>query len=598
MVRQTFYFSDGPYLQAMHGLHSALSGAEALVKFIGQPRTGKSGVCEKLTQFMRHKDYRVIYFDYALESPDLLRSSLAKELDIPDSFNMLRHLEDSLASENHQPLVIIFDDAHQLSDITLIDIYRLAGVQVAHKRGINIVLCGEPELERRLSSKQEFTPLLQHVSHNFLLEPMDAQETSHFLTAFLEKMQLPGLQLEPGAISQFYKSCKGFPGPAYALCQLVLSLRQHSQELSPISKEDLQRAIRNAGNDMPVPSRQAREGNRWMIVGPIVIVIIIASLALLARELSPPQLGDEVNIAADIAIDSPIDSTIDSAIEPITGGPVASPFAADEVSITASGRVTPTSAGNENVVVLSAPPVADEIEEELPASDSSLALVTAQERGISQEIISQPEFEQLGAAATGAGDATALALSLADDTVAISDTVQLSNITLTRPMLALDDEEIVEESAARPPQANPQASPAEPVDERSPAAVESAVAETITAQQMVQSWLDAWQDKDLEQYFASYDENFVPRYHRSKAAWRSNRDRVIGNARQINLELSDFVIVAEDSELIEVHFWLAYRSPSYRDDTRKKLILRKYPATNQAAARLAILEEINLEVRV
>lgn len=49
---------------------------------------------------------------------------------------------------------------------------------------------------------------------------------------------------------------------------------------------------------------------------------------------------------------------------------------------------------------------------------------------------------------------------------------------------------------------------------------------------------------------------------------------------------------------MEVHFWLAYSSPSYHDESRKKLILKKLPASDQGVARLVILEEINLEVRV
>ena len=73
---------------------------------------------------------------------------------------------------------------------------------------------------------------------------------------------------------------------------------------------------------------------------------------------------------------------------------------------------------------------------------------------------------------------------------------------------------------------------------------------------------------------------------------------MIGNASQISLETSDFVIISEDAEIMEVHFWLAYSSPSYRDDTHKKLILKKLPAGNGGGLRLVILEEINLEVRV
>lgn len=378
MARQTFYFSDGPYLQAIQGLHAALSGSEAFVKFIGQPRTGKSGVCEKLTQFMRLKDHRVIYFDYPVESPDMLRSMLAKELDIPNSFNLLRHLEDVLVSEVEKPLVVIFDDAHLLSDITLIEIYRLAGVQVEQKRVINIVLCGETELERRLRGKQvrgkqEFTSLLHHISHNFLLEPMDAATTSHFLLAYLEKMELPGLQLEPAALNQFYKSCKGFPGPAYSLCQLLLSIRQESHELSPITKGELLLAIRSADSEQPVSSSLLREGNRWLLLGPIAAVVVIASLAFLVRLFNPPELQNKVEEPASFAIDVAEQAT--------TSVVASSPFAADELRVINTDNLTPAG-----------------------VSSPGLQLEEPNEE--------QLEFEE-----------------------------ELAKVTLTRPMLVLDDED-------------------------------------------------------------------------------------------------------------------------------------------------------------
>lgn len=598
MAGQTFYFSDGPYLQVMHGLHSALSGNEAFVKFIGQSRTGKSGVCEKLTQFMRHKDYRVIYFDYAVESPDMLRNRLAKELDIVDSFNFLRQLEDALAADSEKPLILIFDDAHLMSDISLIEIYRLASVQVQQRRMINLVLCGEPELERRLNSKKEFTALLHHVSHNFLLEPMDAETCSHFVAAFLIKIELPGLQLEPAAMNQFYKSCRGFPGPAYSLCQLLLSIRQHSTELSPITREQLQRAIRGADSELPVSSGHYREVSRRLIVWPIAAVIVIASLALLARELSPPEsdpasgeaLSDAVNASTEPATPSPFAVNEETDIETIEDNAVAAePEDIDQPPAIEDPLVQST-------------PRAEQLEEQIPVSDSSLALVTAQQRGIPEDVIAEPEFEAMIAAANAPGVGGQPLLSVIDEAAVDATTGQLPTVTLTRPMLALDDEEISEPIAPSQPTPVELETEAETEVETIAVPVESSAPAIATvaeaAQQRVQSWLDAWQGQDLERYFDSYDTDFEPRYHRSKAAWRSNRERVIGNASRISLELSDFEVVSEDSETVEVHFWLAYRSPSYRDDTRKKLILRKLPATGQSEARLVILEEINLEVRV
>jgi type II secretory pathway predicted ATPase ExeA len=530
----------------MQGLHAALSGSEEIVKFIGQPRTGKSGVCEKLAQFMRLKDYRVIYFDYPVESPDMLHSMLTKELDIPGSFNILRHLEDVLADQSEKPLVLIFDDAHLLSVITLIEIYRLASVQIEQKRVINIALCGEPELERRLSKKKEFNPLLQHVSHNFLLEPMNAATTSRFLSAYLEKMERPSLQLEPAALIQFTRSCKGFPGPAYALCQLVFASRQDSVEQSPLTKEELLLAIRSANGEQPVSSSLVREGDRWMLFGPIAAVVVIASLALVVRQLNPPELRGEIEELASASAIATSPFALDEGLVAIADSPTSTSNLAQVESVSSSTQVAVISPGLQDDERKAEVPVG---EEELPVSDSTLALVTAQERGISNDAIAEPLLEPM---ASG------------------SDPTPFANVTLTRPMLALDDDEI---------QIMPEL-----------------VADTVP--EVVQVWLKAWEGQDLEQYFASYDVDFVPRYYRSKSAWQSNRERVIGNASQISLEMSDFVIISEDAEIMEVHFWLAYSSPSYRDDTHKKLILKKLPAGNGSGLRLVILEEINLEVRV
>ena len=533
----------------MQGLHAALSGSEAFVKFIGQPRTGKSGVCEKLAQFMRLKGYRVIYFNYPVESPDMLHSILTKELDIPGSFNILRHLEGMLAESTQKPLVLIFDDAHLLGDITLIEIYRLASVQIEQKRVINIALCAEPELERRLSKKKEFNSLLQNVSHNFLLEPMNVATSSRFLSAYLEKMELSSLQLEPAALIQFTKSCKGFPGPAYSLCQLVFASRQDSIEQSALTKEELLLAIRSANVEQPVSSSLLREGNRWMLFGPIAAVVVIASLALLVRQLNPPELRSEIEEDSSLSWIAKSPFALDEGLVAIADRPTSTSSLSQAESVSGSGQGAAISPGLQVDELNGAQP-ADE--EELPVSDSTLALVTAQERGISNETITEPLIEQM----------------------ASGDPVQLVNVILTRPVLALDDDKI----------------------QRLPELVPDIIREVVL--EVVQVWLEAWEGQDLEQYFASYDVDFVPRYHRSKSAWQGNRERVIGDANQIRLEMSDFELISEDAEIMEVHFWLAYSSPSYRDDTHKKLILEKLPTGNGSGLRLVILEEINLEVRV
>lgn len=267
MSERTFYFSDGPYLQAIQGLYGALSMPEAFIKFVGQPQTGKSSVCEKLTLLLQHKDYQVVYFNYPIESPEMLREMLATELDFPPAANFARQLEDILlldSDKSDKPIVVIFDDAHLLTDITLIEIYRLAEIQINRKRVVNIVLCGEPSLEKRLLNKDELKSLLLSVSHNFILPTMDAETSSHFLLSYFEKAGLPGLQLEAAALSHFTRSCRGLPGTARTICGLILNSRRGQAELTTVSKSELIGLIKNAR--MSCPYRASNIGtiiNGW-----------------------------------------------------------------------------------------------------------------------------------------------------------------------------------------------------------------------------------------------------------------------------------------------------------------------------------------------
>jgi type II secretory pathway predicted ATPase ExeA len=254
---------------------------EAFIKLTGNARAGKSTLCQKLTQFMRHDDYRVVYFDYAIESPDMLRTTLAKELELPNSSNFARLLEDSLRGDKQKPVVLIFDDAHLLSDITLIEIYRLAEIQVGAHGSLNILLCGEVALDKRLSGNDEFKSLLLSISDRFVLQAMDAQTLPQFFMAYLEKAELPGLQLDTAATNYFYKCCKGYPGPATALCQLIVQARLGSLELTPIGKGELVRLVKSAASEHGLPSSNYRDSNRLALLGPLGLVVIIAVLGFL-----------------------------------------------------------------------------------------------------------------------------------------------------------------------------------------------------------------------------------------------------------------------------------------------------------------------------
>lgn len=646
--KSAFYFSDGPYLQTLQGLYNALSSPEAFVKLLGPSRSGKSTICEKLSKYLKRKGYSVIYFRGAIESPDMLRSMLSRELDLPDSSNFPRLLEDALSEKGDKPLILLFDDAHLLTDITLLEIYRLAEVQIESKRVLNIVLCGESALEKRLLTNQEFKSLLLQVSHRFLLEPMDAEALAQFFYKYADYSGVPGLQLEQSAMNYFYKSCKGYPGPARDMCRLMVEARLGEAQLNPITRNELITWFKAAGSNQVLPSGQSQNSPSFGALMPLAAVIAIASVGFLYQQLQSQDDASAVEVAT---------ADIPQTIRPQSAEAAVSPFSDVEEDSAVTAAVEP--AVNIEETVTNELPIPEDIPE--PVSDSNLALVTAQERGVANDIIVEPEFEpmQEAVAETTTGQELEITNAIAEVSAPVDSSIEEEpSENLTEEVAAIDANDIQSDIAATADELTIEESPItvassealteevsdsvqltanteEPEDfdvedrevlasEESDAVILAATesAESVPAQSASETtveaveqqeillpaeqlllpdvneleaavaiWVSAWEEKELTGYFASYHSGFVPRYQDTQADWRSNRRRVIGNAAWIRLEMSEFEFIGVDAGMMEVHFWLSYESPTYSDNTQKKLLMV------EEEGEWRIMEEINLQVR-
>ena len=586
---------------------------EAFVKLLGNPHTGKSVLCTKLTQYLRRKGVKVIHFDNAIESPDMLRATLAQEFDLPLSANFARILEDALQEQNQKRVILIFDDAHLLTDITLIEIYRLAEVQVNKERLLNILLCGEPRLEKRLLSNREFKSLLLNVSHKFKLEPMDEEELGQFFSRFADKAGLQGLQIEPSAIGYFFKLCKGFPGPAANMCQLIVAARKSNSELYPVSKTELVKIFSAANGEQALPSVGFRYTNNKMnSLIALAAVMLVVSVGLIYRLLNQPgdglfpAPGVQGLVANSVGTDSLLQSDQEAkAIQTAGSGTTAGPQNAvainevtalapqtDEFSVevadsVSTGRPETEPEANPAAVGTIATVIAVEassVQEALPettvtgASDSGLALVTAEERGIDHASIAEPAIHgrmqaQAAEKIRESAEQQSTGKSTGDSSLAaVEERLDESEGTASS-VSGLEQEEV---AGSNEPSVETDA---------------SSNFDFGVLQQFIAAWVEAWQAQSLESYFSAYHTEFEPRYQDSVFAWRSSREHIIGHAGWIELELSDFQYIGEEAGVIEVHFWLNYRSPTYQDDTQKKLLL------GREAGERRILEEINLQVR-
>jgi tetratricopeptide (TPR) repeat protein len=88
-------------------------------------------------------------------------------------------------------------------------------------------------------------------------------------------------------------------------------------------------------------------------------------------------------------------------------------------------------------------------------------------------------------------------------------------------------------------------------------------------------WSQAWESKNLDQYFASYGNGFNPGKGLSRKAWEEQRRSRINIAAKISVELSNISVTTIDSNNAKVRFKQIYRANNKPINTIKTLVMKK-----------------------
>lgn len=97
------------------------------------------------------------------------------------------------------------------------------------------------------------------------------------------------------------------------------------------------------------------------------------------------------------------------------------------------------------------------------------------------------------------------------------------------------------------------------------------VTATDEVQQVVEQWLQAWQQQDLNTYFSSYHENFEPISFSFLTTWQNNRERNILRPASIDISYDDYMVLSRNADSTMLTLRMTYQSPTYADSTLKQL---------------------------
>lgn len=109
--------------------------------------------------------------------------------------------------------------------------------------------------------------------------------------------------------------------------------------------------------------------------------------------------------------------------------------------------------------------------------------------------------------------------------------------------------------------------------------------------EVLSQWASSWENQNLEEYFAYYNDDYTSRYFDNNDQWKLDREKRILDKNEISLEISDLSITFEinEKETATAIFQQKYTSERYSDSVKKKITLQK------VGKNWKILSEILLE---
>ena len=91
----------------------------------------------------------------------------------------------------------------------------------------------------------------------------------------------------------------------------------------------------------------------------------------------------------------------------------------------------------------------------------------------------------------------------------------------------------------------------------------------------VNNWAQAWSGKDLDKYFASYADSFIPAKGQSRKDWEKIRRERISKPSSINVDISKQSVTMEGADNAKVTFKQTYKADGKPIRTDKTLLLKK-----------------------
>lgn len=245
-----FLYLSPTHQEALQHLKYGVQERKGFIVLVGEVGCGKTTLCRR---FLNEID--TTRFDTALIlNPRVTETQMLKAIltELGET-KLARSQVDLVAQvnrvlleriENGKDIVLIIDEAQNLSFAVLEQIRLLSNLETGQQKLLQIILMGQPELKDVLA-REELRQLRQRILVHYELNPLSLDDTEHYIQ---HRLSLAGGMGRPvftkRALRKIHKASKGIPRIVNNLCDKAL-LSAFIRDSDEMNYWDARRAVRD-----------------------------------------------------------------------------------------------------------------------------------------------------------------------------------------------------------------------------------------------------------------------------------------------------------------------------------------------------------------
>ncbi len=223
-----FFYRSEQHEEVLANLVYGVQARKGFIVLSGEVGTGKTTMLECLRDYLEANFIEFAFLFNSRINPEQFFEMIAYDLDLPcartSKTEVLFALNQLLVeqAQDGRTVVLIVDEAHNLDWDVLEEIRLLGNLENRHGKLLQIILAGQPELDRKLDAPN-LRQLKQRIVLRCNLQPFTLRDAVEYMESRLETAGMPHQEIfSEGLLAEIHLRSQGIPRLINAICDNML----------------------------------------------------------------------------------------------------------------------------------------------------------------------------------------------------------------------------------------------------------------------------------------------------------------------------------------------------------------------------------------